>query len=265
MSKSTKPDNTHSPLTAGGSVFMKADLSDVVVIIPALNEQESLPMVLQAIPETGRVIVVDNASEDQTAAVAAKHGADVVKENRRGYGAACLAGLAYLEANIPDCKIIVFLDGDFSDSPEKLLDLVAPIHENQADFVLGSRLTGQMEPGAMPPQARFGNQLATFLIWLLLGKRFTDLGPFRAIRRDSLNQLKMCDQNFGWTVEMQIKAVEHRLRILEIPVPYRVRIGTSKISGTVRGTVLAGYKILLLIAIYGLPACVRRFTGRKKN
>lgn len=240
------------------------DLSEVVVIIPALNEQESLPMVLQALPETGRVIVVDNASEDETAAVAASYGADVVKELQRGYGSACLAGLAYLKEEIPECKIIVFLDGDFSDSPEKLIDLVRPIQTNEADFVLGSRLAGEMESGAMPFQARFGNHLATFLIWMLLGKRFTDLGPFRAIRKDALNLLEMCDQNFGWTVEMQIKAVEHRLRILEIPVPYRVRVGKSKISGTLRGTLGAGYKILLLIAVYGIPACFRRLTGRSQ-
>lgn len=241
---------------------MSVDLSEVVLIIPALNEQESLPLVLSALPELGRVVVVDNASEDETAAIAASHGADVVSELQRGYGAACLAGLSYIEEAIPQCKIIAFLDADFSDYPEKLLDLVQPIQENKADFVLGSRLAGKLEPGAMPIQARFGNHLATFLIWLLLGRKYSDLGPFRVIRRDSLNLLKMQDRNFGWTVEMQIKAIEHRLRILEIPVPYRIRIGTSKISGTVKGTILAGYKILLLIAIYGIPACFRRVTGR---
>ncbi len=241
---------------------MSVDLSDVVLVIPALNEQESLPLVLEALPEVGRVVVVDNASEDQTALVARRHGADVVSELQRGYGSACLAGLSYIEQTIPECRIIAFLDADFSDHPEKLTDLVQPIQENRADFVLGSRLTGELERGAMPIQARFGNHLATFLIWLLLGRKYSDLGPFRAIRRESLDRLQMRDRNFGWTVEMQIKAIEHRLRILEIPVPYRVRIGTSKISGTVKGTILAGYKILLLIAIYGLPACFNRLTGR---
>ena len=244
---------------------MSIDLSEVVLIIPALNEQESLPLVLGALPKVGRVVVVDNASDDETATIAATHGADVVYEQQRGYGAACLAGLAYIEEMIPACRIIAFLDADFSDDPGKLIDLVRPIQEDRADFVLGSRLAGELEPGAMPPQARFGNHLATFLIWLLLRRKYTDLGPFRAIRRDALQLLKMQDRNFGWTVEMQIKAIEYRLRILEIPVPYRVRIGTSKISGTVKGTILAGYKILLLNAIYGIPACFRRLTRRQDN
>ncbi len=232
------------------------NLDRVTVIIPAYNEQESLPQVLSDLPSVGRVIVANNASTDRTAEVAAAAGAIVVDEPRRGYGSACLAGLARLhelaerESDLPE--IVVFIDGDYSDHPEQLVELVEPIFADQADFVLGSRLLGQREPGAMPAQSIYGNRLACALMRLLFGANYTDLGPFRAIRYPHLLALEMSDTNFGWTVEMQIKAAKAKLRTLELPVRYRKRIGTSKISGTVRGTISAGYKILYTIAKYGV-------------
>ncbi len=235
------------------------DLADVAVVIPAFNEEESLPLVLGDLPKVGRVIVVDNASTDQTAQVAAGAGAVVVHEPQRGYGSACLAGLAKLRASVaagePAPRVVVFVDADYSDHVELLPDVVRPIDDGEADFVLGSRLLGQREPGAMPPQSVYGNRLACFLMRVLFGARYTDLGPFRAIDYEALERLGMVDQNFGWTVEMQIKATRAGLRIREIPVPYRRRIGASKISGTVSGTFKAGYKILYTIAKYG---CQRR-------
>lgn len=233
-----------------------ADLAAVWVIIPALNEEESLPRVLGDIPAGARVIVVDNGSTDKTVAVAAAAGASVAHEPRRGYGAACLRGLAEIKRAIAAGhsapQVIVFLDGDYSDYPERLPELVAPILAGVADFVLGSRLLGQREAGAMPPQSIWGNRLACFLMRLLFGARYTDLGPFRAIDYQALESLGMVDQNFGWTVEMQIKAARVGLRTIEVPVPYRCRIGQSKISGTLAGTIKAGYKILFVIAKYGL-------------
>jgi len=231
------------------------DLSRIAVIIPALNEEESLPLVLQDLPAVGRVIVVDNGSTDATPRVANAGGAIVVSEPNRGYGAACLRGLAAIDdltANGHDAPcVVVFLDADYSDHPEQLIELVEPIVNNHADFVLGSRLLGKRESGAMPPQSVFGNWLACTLMRILFGIRYTDLGPFRAIEYRRLKQWEMTDQNFGWTVEMQIKAARHKLRILEIPVPYRCRIGQSKISGTIWGSVRAGWKILYLIGKYG--------------
>jgi glycosyltransferase involved in cell wall biosynthesis len=230
-------------------------LSAVIVIIPALNEERSLPLVLRDLPPVGKVIVVDNGSSDATARVAADARAIVVSEPARGYGAACLRGLAQIEqlvaAGEPPPSIVAFLDGDYSDYPEFLPDLVTPIVEGRADFVLGSRMLGQREPGAMPPQSVFGNWLACLLMRTLSGTRYTDLGPFRAISYESLKALGMVDRDFGWTVEMQIKAVRAGLRIEEVPVPYRRRIGQSKISGTIHGSVKAGYKILYLIGKYG--------------
>jgi hypothetical protein len=221
----------------------------VGVIIPALNEERALPAVLAELPrEVDDVVVVDNGSTDATAEVARAAGARVMLEPERGYGAACLRGLAAI--GTPD--VIVFLDGDHSDYPEKLPELVRPIAEGSADLVLGSRLLGQREPGAMPPQSVWGNRFACFLMRLLFRVRYTDLGPFRAIRREALERLGMRDRNFGWTVEMQIKAARAGLRIREVPVPYRRRVGQSKISGTLRGTIRAGYKILYTIAKYGL-------------
>jgi glycosyltransferase involved in cell wall biosynthesis len=238
------------------------ELAAVWVIIPALNEEQSLPRVLGDLPAVGRVIVVDNGSTDKTAAVAAAAGATVVQEPQRGYGAACLRGLAEIETAIgreePTLLVVVFLDGDYSDYPERLPDLVAPILSGEADFVVGSRLMGQRESGAMPPQSVWGNRLACFLMRGLFGARYTDLGPFRAIDYQALRSLGMVDQNFGWTVEMQIKAARARLRTLEVPVPYRCRIGQSKISGTLAGTIKAGYRILFVIAKYGLTPTSRR-------
>jgi glycosyltransferase involved in cell wall biosynthesis len=234
------------------------ELKEVAVIIPALNEEASLPLVLRDLPAVGQVIVVDNGSTDATARVAAAAGATVVAEPRRGYGAACLKGLAAIDeataarGSLP--RVVVFLDADYSDDPGLLPDLVRPILEDAADFVLGSRLLGRRERRAMPPQSVFGNRLACWLMRLLFGIRYSDLGPFRAIDFRRLRELGMTDRNFGWTVEMQIKAARKRVRILEVPVPYRRRIGESKISGTVWGSVRAGWKILYLIGKYG---CVR--------
>lgn len=231
------------------------NLEFVTVIIPAYNEQDSLPKVLGDLPTVGRVIVANNASTDRTAEVATAAGAIVVDEPRRGYGSACLAGMAQLaelatsEEYIPE--IVVFVDGDYSDHPEQLTELVEPIFDDRADFVLGSRILGEREQGAMPPQSIYGNKLACGLMRLLFGANYTDLGPFRAIKYSDLLALQMSDTNFGWTVEMQIKAAKAKLRTLELPVRYRKRIGASKISGTVRGTISAGYKILYTIAKYG--------------
>lgn len=235
---------------------------DVVVLIPAFNESESLPLVLDALPDVARVIVANNNSTDNTAKVAVAHGAHVVNAPQQGYGAACLQALAELDRLIVseqlDVSIVVFVDGDFSDHPEELPLLIDPIQRNQADFVIGSRLTGNLQEGAMPPQSYYGNKLACWLMKCFFGATYTDLGPFRAIRYDTLKQLHMVDENFGWTVEMQIKAIRQKIRVQEVPVSYRKRIGVSKISGTISGTFRAGYKILYLIARYGffVPAHV---------
>jgi glycosyltransferase involved in cell wall biosynthesis len=239
-----------------GSGDRKIDLSGVAVIIPALNEEASLPLVLRDLPMVCRVIVVDNGSTDRTAAVAAAAGAFVVEESQRGYGAACLRGLAAIDelrgSSERAPRIVVFLDADYSDDPRELPKLVRPILSGNADFVLGSRLLGRRQAGAIPPQSVFGNSLACWLMRLLFRTHYTDLGPFRAIDYQRLCDLKMRDRNFGWTVEMQIKAARQGLRAIEVPVSYRRRIGLSKISGTVWGSIRAGYKILYLIAKYGL-------------
>lgn len=228
-------------------------LKSVWVVIPVYNEEDSLPLVLRDLPSVGQVIVVDNGSTDRSAELARQHGATVVREPRRGYGSACLAGLAAIQSGALSAKppeVVVFLDGDYSDHPDQLSELVEPILGGEFDFVIGSRMRGEREPGALLPQAFFGNRLACFLMWLCWGARFSDLGPFRAISWSTLQNLGMSDRNYGWTVEMQIKATVAGLRSHEVPVPYRRRIGTSKISGTISGTFKAGYKILYTIAFY---------------
>ncbi len=220
----------------------------ISVIIPAYNEEESLPHVLNELPRDRlhQVIVVDNRSTDRTADMARENGATVVYEKRRGYGQACLSGMAALD----DPDIVVFLDGDYSDFPEEIDLLLEPILAGEADFVVGSRMILEESRKALLPQARYGNQLAVFLIRLFFGHRFTDLGPFRAIRFESLQAIGMRDKDFGWTVEMQIKAVQKGLRIREVAVRYRMRIGVSKITGTVSGTLKAGTKIIYTIFKY---------------
>lgn len=220
----------------------------VVAIIPAFNEEKSLPLVLADIPEqvVDRIVVVDNASTDRTAEVAREFGAVVVQEPRRGYGSACLAGIS--RARELGADIYLFLDADYSDHPEEGERIVREITENGATLVIGSRIRGNREPGAMPPQAIFGNWLATRLIRILWGVRYTDLGPFRAITSEGLERIGMVDTTFGWTVEMQAKGAKLGMRSAEVPVSYRRRIGQSKISGTLQGSVRAGYRILLTIA-----------------
>lgn len=221
----------------------------VSIVIPARNEEASIGRVLGEIPRARvkEIIVVDNGSDDGTAGVARDRGAVVVMEARPGYGNACLAGIARAGR---DTDVIVVLDADYSDYPEDLTALLAPIESGEADFVIGSRVRGGAEPGALPWNQRFGNRLACRLMLLLYGVRFTDMGPFRAIRRESLERLGMRDPTYGWNVEMQAKAVIAGLRIREVPVRYRRRIGQSKISGTVRGTILAGSKIIGTILMY---------------
>ncbi len=223
----------------------------VVVIIPAYNEEASIGLVLRDLPRdlVAEIIVVDNNSTDDTAARARAAGATVVSERRQGYGYACLAGLAYARQLEPD--VVVFLDADYSDHPEELPRLLQPIRDGY-DLVIGSRMLGGAEPGALLPQARWGNRLAVFLIRLLFGFRYTDLGPFRAVTWAALERLRMQDRTFGWTVEMQVKALKLGLKVTEVPVRYRARIGVSKITGTLSGTVKAGYKILWTIFKYAL-------------
>lgn len=227
------------------------DIPRIAVIIPAYNEEDSIGLVLGDIPSmVEEVIVVNNASTDATPQRAAEAGATVLLETRRGYGSACLKGLSHaLEKGF---DIIVFIDADYSDHPDELPLLIQPIVEDGCDMVIGSRATGEREPGSMTPQALFGNWLSTRLIRMIWGYRFTDLGPFRAITVGALKKIGMEDTNYGWTVEMQIKAARHRLKTAEIPVSYRRRIGISKISGTLSGTIKAGWKILYTIAKYGL-------------
>lgn len=217
------------------------------MVIPALNEERSLGKVLADIPAPyrGRMVVADNGSTDGTVAIARAGGAQVVAEPRRGYGAACLAGLATLIDSPP--RAVVFLDGDYSDAPAEMGWVVEPVLRGEADLVIGSRVLGEREPGALAPQARFGNALATRLIRSFFGVRFTDLGPFRAVSWPALERMAMADRDYGWTVEMQVKAAKLGLRCLEVPVSYRKRIGKSKVTGTVRGSVGAGKKILWVI------------------
>lgn len=226
--------------------------SNIAVIIPALDEEQSIGATLDSVAVLGAAptIVVDNGSIDRTAEVAEAHGAQVIRETRRGYGYACLAGIAALPLH---AQVIVFLDADGSDDPADLPHLIEPIVRDEADLVIGSRLIGDAESGAMTMMQNFGNRLAAALMRVLFGARFTDLGPFRAIRRDALEGLSMRDTNYGWTIEMQIKARRLGLRTLEVPVRYRKRrAGRSKVSGTLRGSFLAGIKILWTILRYRL-------------
>lgn len=216
----------------------------ISVIIPAIDEEKSIGKVIGEIPKwVDEIIVVDNGSSDRTLEVAQSSGAKVLVEKRKGYGAACLTGIA----NLKDPDIVVFLDGDYSDYPEEMHLLVDPIIKNEADMVIGSRILGNAQEGALAPQARFGNWLSCKLIHLFWKVRYTDLGPFRAIRFSTLKELNMKDPNYGWTVEMQIKAAQKGVKSHEVPVSYRKRIGKSKVSGTIRGVVFAGVKILAII------------------
>ena len=219
--------------------------ANVAVVIPVLNEADALPKVLTGITTwVAAVVVADNGSTDGSGDVARQHGAIVVREPRRGYGSACLKAIAALP---PEIEIVVFMDGDASDDASQMAALVAPIARGEADMVLGSRVLGKREAGALTPQQIFGNALACTLIRLIWGARFTDLGPFRAISRAALMRLEMADPDYGWTVEMQVRAAKLGLKSLEIPTHYRRRIGTSKVSGTIRGVIGAGTKILYVI------------------
>ncbi len=225
------------------------DRLKIDVIIPAYNEEKSIGSVINDIPSdlVREVIVCNNNSTDNTRDVAIEYGAFVLDENRKGYGSACLKGMDYIAQKDIKPDIVVFLDGDYSDHPDEMPALIQPILEQDMDMVIGSRALGTLERGAMQPQQIFGNWLATNLIRLLYGYEFTDLGPFRAIKYESLLSLEMADPDFGWTVEMQVKAAKQKMKCTEVPVKYRRRIGVSKVSGTLKGTVLAGHKILWTI------------------
>lgn len=221
----------------------------VDVVIPAFNEAEAVGLVVGDIPRAlvRHIVVVDNNSNDETAAVARSAGAVTVSESMQGYGAACLCGLDYLRKLDKQPHIVVFIDADYSDHPEELSALLEPILSGNADLVIGSRSMGNREKGAMMPQQIFGNWLATGMMRILYKSRFTDLGPFRAITWEALEKIGMRDTNFGWTVEMQVKALKQGLKYSEVPVSYRQRKGVSKITGTIKGSVMAGYKIIYTI------------------
>jgi len=218
---------------------------NIKVIIPAYNEEHAIAHVIAEIPKTvNEIIVISNNSTDNTEEIAKNAGATVLSETRKGYGYACLKGLDYISTleNKPD--IIVFLDGDYSDYPEELSLLVNPIIVDDLDFVIGARVSHFRERGAMTPQQIFGNWLATFLMKSIFNAKFTDLGPFRAIKYEKLLQLQMVDKTYGWTVEMQLKVLKQKMTYIEIPVRYKNRIGVSKVSGTIKGTIMAGVKII---------------------
>ena len=225
----------------------------IKVIIPAFNEADSIGLVIQDIPSiVDEVIVVSNNSTDQTEENARKAGATVLSETRKGYGYACLKGMDYIAAQPEKPDVVVFLDGDYSDYPEQLSAIIQPILQENIDFVIGARVDRLREEGSMTFPQIFGNWLATRLMRLFFGARFTDLGPFRAIKYEKLLALKMEDKTYGWTVEMQLKAIKQKLSYVEVPVNYRNRIGVSKVSGTVKGAVMAGVKILGWIFKYSL-------------
>lgn len=224
----------------------------VVVIIPAFNEENGVGQVIAEIPKNlvDEVVVVNNNSTDKTGKIAAEAGATVLKEGINGYGRACLTGITYLNQKEHKPDIIVFIDADHSDYPEEMAKVIEPIVSGDSDLVIGSRALGQREKGSMTLQQIFGNWLATNLLRLFYGVKFTDLGPFRAIKYEALMALDMQDKTYGWTVEMQLKAAKMKMKCSEVPVNYRNRIGFSKISGTVKGTIMAGYKIIWTIFKY---------------
>lgn len=241
-------------------------MPSLAVVIPAFNEARAIGRVVGDLPNAvdgvpvDEVVVVNNASTDETEANARAAGATVVREDRRGYGYACLAGMAHLRRRPQGPPtVVVFLDGDYSDHPDELPLLVRPMLRGDADFVLGSRMTGRAEPGALLPQALVGNRLACAVLRAVWGVRCTDLGPFRAIRWDDLERLGMTDRTYGWTIEMQIRAAEAGLRFAEVPVSYRRRVGVSKITGTVSGTLRASYKILWTMLRYALTRRARTY------
>ena len=224
------------------------------IIIPAFNEQNSVGKVVNEIPKSlvksKRILVIDNNSSDKTRNVAEKEGATVLEEKRQGYGYACLKGLEYIKSKKRKPDFVVFIDADYSDYPEELPKVIGPILAGKADLVIGSRALGVKQKGSMTPQQILGNWLATKLIKIFYGVKYTDLGPFRAIKYDALLQMNMSDKTYGWTVEMQLKAAKMKMKITEVPVNYRKRIGVSKVSGTVKGTLMAGYKIISWIFKY---------------
>ena len=224
----------------------------VRVIIPALNEEKSIDKVIKDIPAdlVSEIIVIDNNSTDNTTGVAAQAGATTLKETEPGYGASCLKGINYIAHLGQDTDIIVFMDGDYSDFPEELGAIIEPILKDDVDLVIGSRALGESEQGSLTPVQIFGNWLSTRLLRLIYGVNFTDLGPFRAIKYQKLLDLGMKDRNYGWTVEMQLRAAKQGLKCAEVQVKYRQRIGKSKVSGTVKGSIFAGYKILFTIFRY---------------
>lgn len=223
----------------------------IKVIIPAFNEEKAIAKVINEIPSfVDEIIVISNNSTDKTEQVAKNTGATVLSETRKGYGYACLKGMEYISKLEIEPDIIVFLDGDYSDYPEELTKLIAPIQNQNIDFVIGARVSNLREKGSMTPQQIFGNWLATILMKVFFKARYTDLGPFRAIKYNKLLQLKMEDITYGWTVEMQLKVLKHKMTYIEIPVRYKNRIGVSKVSGTVKGTIMAGIKIIGWIIKY---------------
>ena len=225
----------------------------IKVIIPAYNEEESIDKVIYNVPPiVDEIIVVNNNSTDNTQSAAKTAGATVINEPKRGYGYACLCGMNYISLQETKPDIIVFLDGDYSDYPQQLSQLVAPIIEKDIDLVIGARVRALREKGAMTYPQKFGNWLASKLMKLFFGARFTDLGPFRAIKYSKLLALHMEDKTYGWTVEMQLKAVKQKYSYVEVPMKYRNRIGVSKVSGTLKGAIFAGIKILTWIFKYSL-------------
>ena len=237
-----------------GQLRVSSDAVRTAIVIPALNEEQALPLVLGDIPESlqAEVIIVDNGSTDRTAEVAAELGATVLRESQRGYGAACLKAISWLKTQSPCPEVLIILDADHSDDSSLLPDFVARLARDEADLVLSSRTTGGAEPGSMTTVQIWGNRLQTFALKHRFGLHLSDMGPMRAISWPALDLLNMKDRTWGWNIEMACKAARHDLRIVEIPVPYRNRVGKSKISGTFWGALRAGTKILWALARYGI-------------